>query len=249
MTNGSGKNYIFKSNSRYSNLKIKSATLWIHVTESKSAEKKPDHGNCELQLYKEYRRASENGTRQLFHSEHLKAAGWHKVTVTSLVREWFSLHPDAELTLDFAMKGATSLVISGDEATQPLEPFLAVETDEKQHFNRKKRGVELAGCSPTPPKTCCLHNLMIDFLDIDINYIIFPVQLNFTYCTGSCETQGFFDNRERQASIKKSRLIGRTPCCVPKTMSSVSLLVMATDQSVTYVRLPNMVATSCHCNG
>ena len=119
-------NYIFNSRSRNSNLMIRSATLWIHLVESLSTtvDKKPNHSNSDLHLYKKYISATENGysmTRQLFHSERLKAAaGWHKVTVTGTVKEWFSLHVDHDLGLDVEMKGKNGYLSASDWPLYPV---------------------------------------------------------------------------------------------------------------------------------
>ncbi|RMX47290.1 hypothetical protein pdam_00012676 [Pocillopora damicornis] len=259
--NGGRMNYIFNSRSRNSNLMIRSATLWIHLVESLSTtvDKKPNHSNSDLHLYKKYISATENGygmTRQLFHSERLKAAaGWHKVTVTGTVKEWFSLHVDHDLGLDVEMKGTPSLVIGNvsDNATgQTLQPFLAVEAEEKQSLNRKKRDKVLTNCSATAPLTCCLHEWRVNFSAIGLHFVHLPKTATVNFCAGSCKSSGLYRPSPAARLNMLKRLYGRRvqdlQCCRPLFMESETLLVVLENGTTSTHLVSRMKAKSCQCS-
>lgn len=265
LPNGGGMNYLFHSRSRNSNLKIRSATLWIRLKESlpTSVEKKPNDSNGDLQLYKKYISAAKSGqsnmTRELFHSEGLKAAaGWHKVTVTSTVQEWFSLHLDDDLELDVEMKGLPSLIIGdvSDQATgQTLQPFLAVEAVEKQPLNRKRRNIVLRNCSTTPPLTCCLHEWRVNFSAIGLDFVRFPKSTTVNFCAGSCESSGLYRpsaaarlNMIRQSPHgRRASDLRRLQCCKPLVTESEALMIVLENGTLSRHLVHKMRAKSCQC--
>lgn len=265
LPNGGGLNYIFNSRSRNSNLKIRSATLWIHLKASlsTSVDKNPNDSNGDLELYKKYISAAKssqsNMTRELFHSERLKvAAGWHQVTVTSTVQEWFSLHLDDDLELDVKMKGAPSLVIGNisDQANgHALQPFLAVEAEEKQALKRKRRGIVLTNCSTTPPLTCCLHEWRVNFSAIGLHFVQLPKSTTVNFCAGSCESSGLYrpsaaarlNMLRKSPNGPKANNLRRLQCCKPLVTESEALLIVSGNGTITRHLFRKMRVKSCQC--
>lgn len=255
VTNGIEKNLIFKSNPRHPTLEIVSATLWIHIVDASTSVENPGHRKGELQLYKSYR-APGKSAKEHFHSEHLKTAGWHTVEVSGMVKGWFSEQPKLDLSLDIAVKGTGSLEIGGVSGDgEPLQPFLAVNTKDKPHVNRKKRQVDLEECPGTPPSTCCLQEFMIDFEKLNWDFIIAPRTLNFGVCRGDCSLMiksnlDFFSNQRRAVPFlglfnpKNQRKI---TCCVPRKTDDISLLMFDEYGDVRILTLRDTRASSCHC--
>lgn len=237
-------------------MEIVSAFLWIHIVDAPNSVGNQELRKGELQLYKSYRDPGKNKKEQ-FHSEHLKAAGWYKVEVSGMVKSWFSEQSKLDLSLDVAVKGTRSLEIgrfSGDG--QSLQPFLEINTKEKRGINRNKRRVVSGDCQPDKlPSTCCLQELTIDFEKLNWDFIIAPRKLNFGVCHGDCSLNikrniDFFSNQLRAAPFlgklnpQKQKKIS---CCVPKTTSDITLLMIDDKAAVRLLTLPDTKALSCHC--
>ena len=169
----------------------------------------------ELGLYRGYEsNGKEMHAKEHFHSEQLNTTGWYSVDVSFVAKEWFSLHPAFDLSLRIAIKGRKVLEVGGiNGATEPMQPFLAVNTDEMRHVNRKRRASHSDECdSITEPSNCCRrHKLVIDFERIGWNFVIQPKTLNTSVCVGVCPKNSlFFSNLERaQALINANKF---NPC-------------------------------------
>lgn len=258
VTNGIETNLIFKSNPRHPALEIKSATLWIHITDvaSKSVEQ-PDHGKRQLRLYKSYQ-TSRNifGVKEHFHSEDLNTAGWYKVEVTGIAKEWFSVRPKLDLSLDIAVKGTKFLEIGGVSGDgEPLQPFLVAETKEKQHTKRRKRQTDsVQKCPHVPQKVCCIHDLIVN---LSWDFVIAPKSLNIGVCMGLCPLSktSLYGNEQRTRALSKHNsaqhhgmsVLAQRPCCAPNKMDYVKLLAFDQNGTVQEYKLNNMKVTSCHC--
>ncbi len=249
VTNGIEKNLIFKSNPRHPTLEIKSATLWIHITDaaSKSLEK-PDQGKGQLRLYKSYQ-TSGRGSREKehFHSEHLKEAGWYTIEVTGIAKEWFSVQSKLKLSLDIAVKGTKSLEIGGVSSDgAPLQPFLAVETKEKQQSNRRKRQADSPDCPA--PQSCCKHDAVVN---LDWDFVIAPKSLHIGACAGNCPLNKIslftHERRAKALSLYNSPYLAQRPCCAPNKLDYVKILAFDTKGDVKEYKFQNMKVLSCHC--
>lgn len=253
VTGGTERNLTFKSNPIHPTLEIVSAFLWIHIGAAPISAGNPEPRKGELQLYKNYR-ASGKSEKEHFHSENLKAAGWYKVEVSGMLKEWFSEQID--LSLDVAVKDTRSLEIGGFSADgEPLQPFLAINTKEKRGINRNKRKAVSEECPGTPASTCCLQQFTIDFEKLKWDFIIAPRTLNFAICRGDCSLKikgniEFFSNQPRAAPFigrhnpQKQKNIS---CCVPKTTNDITLLLFDNNGDVRILTIPGMIASSCHC--
>lgn len=249
VTNGIEKNLIFKSNPRHPTLEIKSATLWIHITGAASKPlEQPHHGKGQLRLYKSYQ-TSGHGSREKehFRSEPLKEAGWYTVEVTGIAKEWFSVQPKLDLSLDIAVKGTTSLEIGGVSSDgAPLQPFLAVETKEKQYSNRRKRQADSPDCPA--PQACCKHDLVVN---LDWDFVIAPKSLHIGACAGNCPLNkiSLFGNerRAKALSLYNSAYLAQRPCCAPNRLDFVKLLAFDQNGDVKEYKLQNMKVLSCQC--
>ena len=254
VTNLAGKNYSFKSNPRYLNLDIKSASLWFHITKNpKSAVKAGDDPQV-LNLYKAFKApGKEVRCRELFHSDQLNKTGWYAVEVSVLVKEWFSMHIKSYLSLDVAIKGAISLEVGGvdGEAAKQWRPFLVVNTEEKKQLNRKRRHANLQvndECNPRPPKTCCRHNLEVDFKQIGWEFILYPKMLNVYACAGSCQSLAFHSQTIRATAFRRmNQNLERHTCCRPKKMASISVIYFTKTETVLMKTIPNVQVLSCSC--
>ena len=255
VTDLAGKNYAFQTNPRYLNLDIKSASLWFHITEDpKSAVKAGDDPQV-LNLYKAFKAPGKKiRSRELFHSDQLNKTGWYSVEVTVLVNEWFSMHTKSYLSLDVAIKGAISLEV-GDvdgEAAKQWRPFLVVNTEEKKQLTRKRRHANLQvnddECDPKPPKTCCRHSFVIDFVKLGWEFILFPTSLNVFACNGSCQSHAFHSQVVRAQVIRRmDQNLEIHTCCRPKKMAPISLIYMLGDKTVVVKTIRDLQVLSCSC--
>ena len=249
-----GKNYTFKSNTRYSNLEIKSAIFWFHITEASKSTGKVGHEPHLLRFYKAFKAPSKTvHTRELFHSETLNNTGWYSVQLSVVVKEWVSKHRKQDLRLDVAVTGK-SLEVDGvdDEAEKQWKPFLVVDTEQKKQLNRKRRNQqEKDVCGTRAPVECCRHNFMINFRNIGLEFVLFPKTLSVHRCAGSCESFAFQGYKSRFATLAAfsqitRHLVWRT-CCVPKQMAPASLVLLNEDKTVEFKLVHNIRVLSCDC--
>ena len=134
-----GKNCAFKSNSVNSNLEIKSATLWFHITETPKSTGSVIHESHLVRLYKAFKAPGKVADpRELFHSQQLNSTGWYSVQISAVVKEWFSLFSKQDMSLDIAVIGPNTLEVGCGDG-EANKPFLVVDTEEKKLLNRKRR--------------------------------------------------------------------------------------------------------------
>lgn len=205
----------------------------------------------ELSLYKSYQALGKDvRAKELVHTEQLNVPGWHSIKVSAVVKEWFSLPEKLNLSFDIAMNGATSLeVIGADDATGPMQPFLAVDTEEKKRLDRKRREInirELRECPSKPPKTCCLHDLEINFNEIEWYFIVFPESLNISACEGSCESHAHHMDPSRSKALRLANREQDT-CCRPHRLAPVSIIYFDKERQINKATIPNMRVLSCRC--
>lgn len=239
-------------------MEIKSATLWTHITDAaatKSVETEPDHDKTQLQLYKSYE-PSGNIFREKehFHSVHLTTAGWYTIDVTGIVKEWFSVRPKPDLSLDIAVEGTKSLEIGGVSGSgESLQPFLAVETKEKQHVKERKRRADSQSCSLSGP--CCRHDLVVDLSHWD--FIISPRKVNIYRCAGICKLPATSlyksKHQSRVSTLREHNKVQHNPdlersgCCRENRIDPLHILMFDLEEQVQLKRLENVKVRSCHC--
>lgn len=256
VANRTKKNLIFKSNPKHQTLEIKSATLWTYISRAaatKPVETEPDHGKTELQLYKSYK-PSGNISREKghFYSVHFKTAGWYTVDITGIVKEWFSVWPKLDLSLDIAVEGTKSLEIGGVSGDgESLQPFLAVETEEKQNVKERKRRADSQSCSLTGP--CCRHDLVVNLSDWD--FVISPRKVNIYRCAGICKlpATSLYKHRSRVSTLREHNAVQHNPdlersgCCRENRIDPLQVLMFDLEEQVQLKRLENVKVRSCHC--
>ena len=254
VTDLAGKNYAFKTNPRYLNLDIKSASLWLHISEDPESAVNAGDDPQVLHLYKAFTTpGKEVCSRELFHSDQLNKTGWYSVEVTVLVKEWFSMRTKSYLSLDVAIKGAISLEV-GDvdgEAAKQWRPFLVVNTEEKKQLTRKRRNPNLQvnddECDPQPPKTCCRHSFPLEIRGLD--FIILPRKLTLYACNGSCQALAHHEHAHRANVLKKTDptfIGGNRTCCLPNKLGPITFIYLDESQSVR-VKKVDLKVLSCSC--
>ena len=244
-----GKNYLFKWKSEWKRLEIKSATLWVPITEAAKPVGETEHQTHELSLYRGYEsNGKEMHAKEHFQTEQLNATGWYAVDMSFVAKEWFLLHPAFDLSLGIAIKGTKVLEVGGiNGATEPMQPFLAVNTEEMRRVNRKRRASHSDECdSITEPSNCCRrYNLEINFDRIGWYFVIHPKTLSTAVCVGSCHVPSLFFSSHRAQALKIANKF-QNPCCQPERMDSKQMLYLNYNGTVDSKFVP-LIVLSCHC--
>ncbi|KAG7477181.1 hypothetical protein MATL_G00091540 [Megalops atlanticus] len=105
------------------------------------------------------------------------------------------------------------------------------------------------------PRSCARRYLKVDFADIGWSeWIISPKYFDAYYCSGSCQFPMPKSLKPSNHATIQSivRAVGVVPgipepCCVPDSMSSLSILFFDEDKNVVLKVYPNMTVESCAC--
>ncbi|KAG5280415.1 hypothetical protein AALO_G00088860 [Alosa alosa] len=118
----------------------------------------------------------------------------------------------------------------------------------RRSVRRSARGVQLAACHRRP--------LYVDFQRIGwSSWIISPRGYNAYHCQGSCpfplsESLRASNHAAVLSIVHALHLSGDAdgPCCVPDSLSSISLLYFDDEENVVLKQYQDMIAASCGCH-
>ncbi|XP_042563549.1 bone morphogenetic protein 2-B-like [Clupea harengus] len=138
-------------------------------------------------------------------------------------------------------------VLDSDEIKSPLK---SLDSSKKQE--RKRRSAR-----KVPLTSCHRKSLYVDFQKIGwSSWIISPRGYNAYHCQGSCpfplsESLRASNHATVQSIVHALRLSGgevESPCCVPDSLSAISLLYFDDEENVVLKQYQDMVAASCGCH-
>ncbi|XP_013168671.1 PREDICTED: inhibin beta B chain [Papilio xuthus] len=176
--------------------------------------------------------------------------GWVRVELAWAVRVWLEgmerLH-----TLHVACR-TCQLRRAPLSFHEKHRPFLVLYT---KYAGKRRRGRTLE-CGATTSE-CCREPLYVSFRELGWDdWIIRPAGYHAYFCKGSCapisavsQADSYHHNiiRKYFYSVSNERKAEFKPCCAPTTFSSLQLLYMDSNNTVTQKTLPNMVVESCGC--
>jgi hypothetical protein len=197
--------------------------------------------------------------------------GYVSFNITSGVKNWLSGTSD-ETTLELDVLIDTPRRVDTGLSLPPVVRFDIPSHDKGEHdarllverlheiegvginsegYRRRRRQVNNNFCAENLNTTnCCLRNLTIDFLELDLHTtIILPHTFDANYCQGQC--RGDWASASRSTSnIMQLRENNPTaaaePCCVPHKTRPLSVL-MVVNGSVQVNDIPDMIVDSCIC--
>ncbi|PSN47866.1 hypothetical protein C0J52_01260 [Blattella germanica] len=193
------------------------------------------------------------------HQTNVKA-GWVKIDLKSAVINWLEFQ-ELIHAIHVACKTCVMDITQSPVSSEgEHKPFVIINTKTVKKNRRPKRNIN---CQPGVSE-CCRENLYISFADLGWDeWILQPSGYHAYFCHGSCTSavaithSGAYYNSFIQVSVVGSRLIylhgararqlGLVPCCTPTQLSSLQLLYMDNNQTITHKTLPNMVVESCGC--
>ncbi|XP_062613353.1 nodal-like [Saccostrea cucullata] len=173
--------------------------------------------------------------------------------ITAFVRPWISkiekdLH--VEVKQNKVSRDDSILLIFSNDRTQLNKLSKISNVSEEitdEHHSRNKRAARRRR------RDCHLSNMRISFSNLGWGqYIIFPKTYNARVCKGICSTsvtqQRAVTNHAMMQSLMRQSAKGNfpLPCCVPKTLSPLSILYFEDDQ-ILVKHHKNMVAEECGC--
>ncbi|XP_068624778.1 inhibin beta B chain [Battus philenor] len=176
--------------------------------------------------------------------------GWVRVELAWAVRVWLEgrerLH-----TLHVACR-TCQLRRAPLSFHEKHRPFLVLYT---KYAGKRRRGRTLE-CGATTSE-CCREPLYVSFKDLGWDdWIIRPSGYHAYFCKGTCapisavsQADSYHHNiiRKYFYSVSNEKRAEFKPCCAPTTFSSLQLLYMDSNNTVTQKTLPNMVVESCGC--
>ncbi|XP_045779640.1 inhibin beta B chain [Maniola jurtina] len=129
-------------------------------------------------------------------------------------------------------------------------PFLVLYT---KYAGKRRRGRTLECGAST--SECCREPLYVSFQELGWDdWIIQPSGYHAYFCKGTCapisavsQADSYHHNIIRKYFYTVERRAEFHPCCAPTTFSSLQLLYMDSNNTVTQKTLPNMVVESCGC--
>ncbi|XP_063630167.1 inhibin beta B chain [Cydia splendana] len=186
-------------------------------------------------------------TRPIAIKETDTGEGWVRVELAWAVRVWLEERERLH-TLHVACR-TCQLRRSPLSFHEKRRPFLVLYT---KYAGKRRRNRALECGSGTTD--CCREPLYVDFKTIGwADWIIKPAGYHAYFCKGNCapisavtQTGSYHNNIIR----KYFYTVGKPefkPCCAPTTFSSLQLLYMDSNNTVTQKTLPNMVVETCGC--
>ncbi|RVE44930.1 hypothetical protein evm_010429 [Chilo suppressalis] len=131
-------------------------------------------------------------------------------------------------------------------------PFLVLYT---KYAGRRRRG-RAVDCAASTSE-CCREHLFVSFKDLGWDdWIIRPAGYHAYFCKGTCSPisavttdNSYHHNiiRKYFYSVSNEKRVEFNPCCAPTTFSSLQLLYVDSNNTVTQKTLPNMVVETCGC--
>lgn len=173
--------------------------------------------------------------------------------ITSLIRPWISDEYD-DLSVEIKQKSNSSqddalLVLFTKDSThlQKLSAISKVSVDETEHHSRSRRSTRRRR------KDCHLSSMQVNFNRLGWGqYIIFPKFYDAKVCKGICAPavtqEKAATNHAVMQSLMRESTNGRIPlpCCVPKSLSPISILYVEEKQFLVKHH-KNMVVEECGC--
>lgn len=124
-------------------------------------------------------------------------------------------------------------------------------TREDTHHLRTRRGIE---CTSNNPTGCCLQPFSVHRDDLNWSWLIAPTNIQLNYCRGSCDSGTspifnhssiFYAHTMRQ--INSSLRMRLLPCCTPKRLGDVQMLIKSGDDTIYRRTIPNLMVRECGC--
>ena len=120
------------------------------------------------------------------------------------------------------------------------QPFIVVSLKKRKSV-RKLRSTPVCKSS----EGCCRNSVTVNFKDIGWgSWILAPKTYEAYYCTGVCKENS--NAKLPYFQILKNNDRDKSKCCVPKSMSSLTILYVGNDE-ITRKDLPNMIVDECWC--
>lgn len=202
--------------------------------------------------------------------------GYEVFNVTSALLEWISFHdlpyqktglaghiffqvsvgalsPNDTPSVKFEFETSTN-----DTITQLV--ISCYETTARMRRNKRDTtpAINSTQCLMSPPQTCCLRNLVVDFhRDLGFNWILQPTTYAINYCSGLCPwtvPQATESSLFLAYANERNPTASPQPCCAPDVFLPLTVVVQQYDpnnpsnpptQQVQVI--PDLVVQQCIC--
>ncbi|XP_063218675.1 uncharacterized protein LOC134528936 [Bacillus rossius redtenbacheri] len=194
-------------------------------------------------------------SRKIFDSrESYTEDGWIKLKMTRIVKDWLHYQERSHkihIECTTCSRESNQTAMFTDEKHKTV---LAVHVNATKKNHRVKRNIN---CSPGVSE-CCREELYVSFAEIGWgDWILQPQGYHAYFCRGSCSNApaltvtGSYYTTIIQKLIHRNHQLNRdidlSPCCTATRLSSIQLLYMDGNETITQKTLPNMVVDSCGC--
>ncbi|KAL0267821.1 UNVERIFIED_CONTAM: hypothetical protein PYX00_009974 [Menopon gallinae] len=176
--------------------------------------------------------------------------GWIKLAFVKSIKKWLEAirrRHTIQVLCKTCGYSRPSTPVSIESKNQP---FLVINTETNRKKRRPKRNVN---CMPGISE-CCREKLYISFADIGWDdWIIQPRGYEAYFCRGSCSNAASLTLSGTPYSsmirklIQDGKKLELSPCCTATHLSSIQLIFMYDNNTITQKTLPNMTIESCGC--
>ena len=228
--------------------RLASAQLWVYLNphEGNTTNKRTLLVSLPSSYYgKRYTLA----TKEVHISE-----GWIELPLRHAIKRFERSQHYIEITCKPNSPGGSPIADRGS-----LRPILAQTYAVK---DRERRGSN-AGTTNTcdPASTCCIRSLVIDFSELEWDWIRYPVSYSANYCIGVCTSvnvDGEYPNMHSQIlstwimrQSQRRQQIGNFPgtCCAPTRLRNLDIIFQQPNGNLNHTTLTEVSAESCHCVG
>lgn len=249
--------------------KVQSAELRLHKNGLWRHGSDPEMRVSVYQItYSRLPSSLENRTLIDSHIVNTANSGWESFDVRSAVEHWMSNPSDKNnIEVHISTKEGHSLNISANDVIRNLSmdkeqwhehrPLLVVYTNDalRHHHVRKKRSASRSRSQRkrNRPQYCQRHPLYVDFSDVGWNdWIVAPPGYFAYYCNGQCPypiTKHLNATNHAIVQTVMNSVDPKVPnvCCVPTTLTPISMLYMDEYEKVVLKIYQDMVVEGCGC--
>lgn len=208
-------------------------------------------------------------------SKYVSAEGGYEVfNVTTAILEWInyynlngkdlvgtltlkvlvgSLGANYTPSLTFVFDGSAN-----DTVTQLVIACYETTSSGRRNKRNTTPAINSTECLMSPPQTCCLRNLVVDFhRDLGFNWILQPTTYAINYCAGLCPwtvPQASQSSMFLAYANERNPTASPQPCCAPDIFHPLTVVVQRYDsrnpsnpptQEVQLI--PDLVVQQCIC--
>lgn len=215
-----------------------------------------------------------DGRRTYVTSKYVSSeVGYEVFNVTLALLEWIDIYkihlksPVGAFTLEVTFVSwranyTPSITFAVDGSANDTVTQLVIACYETTSSGRRKKrdstpAINSTECLMSPPQTCCLRNLVVDFnRDLGFNWLLQPTTYAINYCAGLCPwtvPQKSRSSFHQAYSNSLNPTASPQPCCAPDIFHPLTVVVQKDSKNPSnpptqeVLLIPDLVVKQCIC--